>query len=128
MCERRGKPVNPVAVAHLEQLADITRGVTTLVDGERKSLLQVLQMVRRESSGRGQRLMEPFADREYGGMPAPKFFARCYAMRSALVHGHEKRPTAQDVRQVGSDLENLVGHAIAGRGIVDAVLGALPTA
>ncbi len=120
---------SPEAVAHLRELEAITKAATELENGDRESILQALQMMRRESVGRaGTKLMAPFADRNYGGMPAPRFFSKCYSVRSALVHGHQKRPIEQDVRETGAHLENLVGHLIAGRDIVDVILGALPTA
>lgn len=112
---------SPRALAQVRELEALCRA-SDLDQLERDALVGLLQNAKRESIGRaGLRLIEPFNDREYGGLPAKKFFSECYRMRSALVHGHTSRPTEQQVRVAGANLENLVGHVIAGRSLFNAV-------
>jgi hypothetical protein len=63
------------------------------------------------------------AGREYAKQDPVTFFKKFYGMRSALVHGHTRRPSRDDVSYAAAQLELLAGQLIAGRPFVDVVLG-----
>lgn len=76
---------------------------------EETSFRQTLLSLRTESISRaGQRLARSLDGRQYGGLPPVSFFKRCYDYRSALVHGHVRRPAMEEIRALLSPLEHFV--------------------
>ena len=57
----------------------------------------------------GRRLAEArFGDRIDNGLTAPRFFTRCYGVRSSLVHGSIPCPTFNQVNGAAGVLESFV--------------------
>ena len=103
-------------VEHVDGLIKATEEttfVTEEADGERRSLLGSLRLLRRESISRaGKRLAQRLGDREYMGERPEVFFAKCYEIRSRLVHGHVPRPARQDVDARAASLEVFVSDLL----------------
>lgn len=85
-----------------------------LTDVERNSMMGALRHLRNESIGSaGRRLTkERLAGRQYGDVPATRFFDHCYELRSRLVHSDQDRPTAEQVGPAAANLELLVSDLI----------------
>jgi hypothetical protein len=81
---------------------------------EKRSLVGGLRELRRESiSSAGRRLAaERLGERTYMEMPAAKFFAHCYDLRSRLVHGGEPRPSRQEVGSAAAALGVFVSELL----------------
>jgi hypothetical protein len=107
---------------HIDSLVALTEDAE--IEGEQKRNLQnALRSLERESArAAGRRLAARMAGRMYDNCDPETFFAQCYGLRSALVHGHAERPSVLDVGVKAAHLELLVGHLIAGRALVDDVL------
>ncbi len=62
-------------------------------------------------------------ERQYFERDAKRFFSECYSMRSALVHGNEKRPAWEIVNVAASHLQMMVGDLLGREllGVTDAV-------
>lgn len=95
--------------AFIEQVVSAELTVT-----ERNSLAGSLRWLRSESiRGAGRRLVaERLKERQYGGQSAESFFARCYDIRSRLVHGNDPREAVGEVRATVADLEVLVSDLL----------------
>ncbi len=108
--------------AHIDRLLEVTeKADLDAIDAG--SITNALRGLKRESiRSAGGRLASTMNGRTYGGLTPTQFFARCYAIRSALVHGAATRPARDDVGRTAAQLEVFVGHLIAGRTLVDAVL------
>jgi hypothetical protein len=75
------------SLAHVEHLIALTQAAD-LPDSERASLLGSLQWLRHQSIRQaGKALAATLGDRTYMDMTPSMFFARCYELRSRLVHG-----------------------------------------
>jgi hypothetical protein len=86
-----------------------------LTEGESQSLRSGLADLKRESIGQaGRRLAATLAPRTYGHEPPGEFFARCYRIRSRLVHGDDDRPDLAEVNALGPHLERLVADLLSG--------------
>jgi hypothetical protein len=111
--------------AHLAQLVATTRNADDIPQNERDALVGSLRGLQQESVGQaGRRLARSLGEREYMGESPPTFFARCYELRSALVHGHYPRPEPGEVGTRAANLEGFVGDLLGGP-LLDA---ATPTA
>jgi hypothetical protein len=102
------------AVRHLRALIEQTRASELTAD-EIASLANSLEeLAKRESVGRaGRRLARTLGDTEYmPGESPPEFFTRCYALRSALVHGEYPRPERDEVNARAAQLESFVGDLL----------------
>ncbi len=76
-------------------------------------MLGSLSWLRKQSISQAARsLASTLGDRLYMQESAPKFLARCYDLRSQLVHGHEQMPAFDEVNQRGAELERMVGDLI----------------
>jgi hypothetical protein len=77
------------------------------------SLLGSMNWMLNESIGQaGRRLVSILGSRKYHGMSPAKFFARCYDLRSTLVHGHLTRPEMMEVNVHASVLQMMVGELL----------------
>jgi hypothetical protein len=107
---------------HIDELVTITTDAP-LDSVQSQNLVNALRSLKNESVGvAGRRLVASLVGRKYAGQDVIPFFNRCYGMRSALVHGHTKRPTRDEVSLAAAHLELLAGQLIAGRHLVDVVL------
>lgn len=114
---------SPEVRQHIDALVATTRQSTDLDPAERDSLSNGLLNLKRESARRaGQRLMSSLTGRTYGGLDPLRFYKQCYDVRNALVHGRSDRPAREQVARLGAQLEQVVGHLIAGRSLLDDVL------
>lgn len=99
--------------AHVARLIDATRE-SALATDQVESLLTSLEWLKLESIGHaGRRLAGSLGGREYMAEPAPRFFTRCYELRSQLVHGYFPRPEPGEVGTRAASLEGFVGDLIA---------------
>lgn len=113
--------------SHIDRLIAITLEAS-LDPVQAENLTNALRSLKNESVGvAGRRLVASMDGRKYGGQDAVPFFKKCYGMRSALVHGHAKRPSRDEVSMAAAHLESLTGQLIAGRPLVNEVLGAGPS-
>jgi hypothetical protein len=106
---------SPRAVRYVDQFIDqIT--LSDLEESEKASLIGSLDYLRSESINQaGRRLVEALGGRKYGGVDAPKFFSRCYEVRSSLVHGKHPRPDLEEVDSLAADLELMVSDLLSGQ-------------
>ncbi len=110
------------SIDHLDRLIEIT-AASDLDRDESEKLRSALSGLKNESiTAAARRLASDLHGRLYDGMSPEEFFNHCYKIRSALVHGAPKRPSRDDVGRAAASLELFVGHLIAGRDVVDAVL------
>jgi len=108
MSKHRGAPAQAV----VDELVGVVKA-SSLDPSEKDSMCGALSWIRRESIGQAIRaLAATVGDRHYMGEPAQKFLARCYELRSQLVHGHAL-PNFDEVNHRGAQLERLVGDLIA---------------
>lgn len=99
---------------HVDALIRVTRNAE-LPEAEINSLLGSLRWLHTESIAKsGRALAATLEPRTYGGMSPSRFFTRCYAVRSALAHGHVPRPSRDEVNRLAAQLEGFVGDLIAG--------------
>jgi hypothetical protein len=102
-----------LAIAHLERLIATTRDAGDLPQPERDSLIGSLTTLKEESVRQaGRRLARTLGERKYMGESATTFFASCYELRSALVHGHFPRPDPGKVGTRAACLEGFVGDLL----------------
>lgn len=99
------------------ELISQTRG-SDLPRDEIDSIVGSLRWLENESIGQaGRRLAGLLGDRSYldeqDSESAEQFFTRSYALRSALVHGHEPRPTAEQIGYRAAHLEHFVADLLA---------------
>jgi hypothetical protein len=107
------EPRSAPAAAHVARLVDATRNADDIPQSEREALIGSLRGLEQESVGQaGRRLARSLGEREYMDEPAPTFFARCYEMRSSLVHGHYPRPESGEVGSRAAALEGFVGDLL----------------
>lgn len=119
------EPHSETVAAHLARLVATTRNADDIPQNERDALIGSLRGLQQESVGQaGRRLARSLGEREYMGESPPTFFARCYELRSALVHGHYPRPEPGEVGTRAANLEGFVGDLL-GWPLLDA---ATPTA
>ncbi len=80
-------PRTGASAAHVEGLISATKAAN-IPAADCNSMLGALQWLRNESiSAGGKRFIaERLGQKEYGGLPAPRFFADVYTKRSLLVH------------------------------------------
>jgi hypothetical protein len=107
-------PRAPEVVAHVDGLIRATNE-SSLPKSERDSIVGVLRWARRESIKRAGRrvVQERLGDRTYDGEPAPRFFSRCYDIRSNLVHGNLPRPSWGEVNALTAPLERFVSELLS---------------
>jgi hypothetical protein len=105
-------PRPPAAQRHAKLLLWLTRWNPWLSAEDRESMLSTLKWLEGESIGQGGRrvVTERVGQRKYGGIAAPKFFNRCYGLRSRLVHG--KNPSQAEITDVLAELEFLVSDLL----------------
>ena len=107
------QPRSPRVLALTETLAQAVEE-SDLSDSEKASVAGTLNWLRVESiTSAGRRLVQAHAGPTYGGKSADAFFVRCYAIRSALVHGHQDRLPAAEVGSLAGHLSLLVGDLLA---------------
>jgi hypothetical protein len=104
------------AVDHVNDMIRRTKEAETLSDAERQSICSSLAWLRSESIRHGAKRLvaEELGERRYMQMPAADFFARCYDIRSSVVHGADPPPTRMEVSTAAANLELLVAHLLAG--------------
>lgn len=106
------QPRDAQAQAVVDELVAVVEA-SGLPQSEKDSMRGALSGMRCESIGQAAKtLTATVGDRHYMGQSAPKFFARCYELRSQLVHGYAL-PDFDEVNQRGAELERLVGDLIA---------------
>ena len=105
-------PRLPAARRHAKLLMWLTRWNPWLSEQDRESMLGALKWLEDESIGQaGRRIVnERVGEHLYGGIPAPRFFSRCYGLRSRLVHG--KNPSQTEITDVLAELEFLVSDLL----------------
>jgi hypothetical protein len=109
------QPRPRASIEHVERLIALTRE-SDLPEREVDSLMGSLKWLKDESIGQaGKRLAGRLGERRYmdGNETPAQFFARCYALRSHLVHGHVPRPAEGDVGSRAASLEVFVGHLLS---------------
>lgn len=102
---------------HVAELIAQTR-VSNLPRAEIDSIVGSLGWLEGESIGQaGRRLAGCLGDRSYldeqDSESAEQFFTRSYALRSALVHGHDPRPTSEEIGYRAAHLEHFVTDLVA---------------
>ncbi|HEV7148663.1 MAG TPA: hypothetical protein VGN48_16850 [Pedococcus sp.] len=113
-----------VTIRHIDTLVDATREAEGLTTDDREPLMNGLRALKRESARRaGMALVESLRGRTYLGMSPDRLYKECYDLRNAIVHPRSARPSRDVVGRHGAVLETLVAHLIAGRALVDDVLG-----
>ena len=99
-------------LAHVDQVIELTK-TADLPRAEVKSLLGSLEWLRKESITRtGRTLARELDGRCYLGERPDKFFAKCYTIRSDLVHGNLPRPPLSDVQRRAEALRVFVGDLL----------------
>jgi hypothetical protein len=101
--------------AHVERLITETKQAG-LPKAEVSSLTGSLQYMLNESIGQaGRKLAARLGDRRYmDGAESPvQFFTKCYNLRSALVHGHDPRPSREIVGGRAAALERFVADLLS---------------
>ena len=102
-------------VSHVDNLIEITTKAR-LPSDQRASLLGSLRYMRQESIGQaGRRLALRLGERRYMELEAPRFFTKCYELRSSLVHGSHPRPDRVLIESYLPHLEQLVADLLAGK-------------
>jgi hypothetical protein len=107
------KPRRPKAVAHVEELIDLTRQ-SGLTAGEIDSLTGSMNWLKSESISRtGRDLVEGMLGGEqFGNMRAKDFFAHCYEVRSQLVHLGKQPSPDIDMGTLATELDRLVASLL----------------
>lgn len=122
------------ALAYREQRPDVaTDAIVKMMDmvkeidvddDMKRSLTSGLRDLQMESIGQAcRRLARSLGKRKYLNDPPERLLARCYTLRSRLVHGAIPRPDVDEVRICGANLDRLVGDLLAGvelRDFIDA--------
>lgn len=110
------RPRPPEVRQHVDELITLTRESDKLDQRQKDSLLGSLNWLHDESiSQAGRRLAEQrLGGRKYEQMTPPKFFTRCYSLRSKLVHGVVPPPTRSEVGTAAANLEVFVSHLLSG--------------
>lgn len=95
---------------HVQTLIDQTKNSEELTDEEKQSLMSQMGRLKEESIKQaGRRLSrDRLGARKYEGQSASDFFARCYDLRSSLVHGDWNTGLRQNCERVVSTLEIFV--------------------
>jgi hypothetical protein len=107
----RARP--PDVVEHVEGLIAATRQ-SDLPKNEKDSLVGSLRYQLLQSIGQaGRELATRLGDRQYMGDDPPRFFGKCYDLRSRLVHGGYPRPSRGDVDQHAAELELFVANLLS---------------
>ena len=99
------------------------RESSEISESERNSILGSLSWLLKESvSQAGRRFVTERLGKkeEYMEMECDKFFDHCYAIRSALIHGHEPFPTRSEVSAAAANLETLVADIITAEAMKNA--------
>jgi hypothetical protein len=100
-------------VTHVERLLALTREAR-LPTSETASLSGSLKWLKSESiSQAGRRLAKTLGARLYMEETPPRFFTRCYQIRSQLVHGGYPRLPMQTVNSRSAALEQFVGDLLS---------------
>jgi len=87
---------------------------------EKQRLLSAVSRLKVASFGQqGEQLALSLGDREYGGVPAVKFFKRCYAVRGRVTHGRARRSSQAELTELTAGLTGFVGDLLAGPNLVD---------
>ena len=115
------QPRPPAVLALVEQFVRTADQAVELDQADRASLIGSLKHLGRQSVGQvGRQLAQSLGDRHYmEGEPgqrretAAQFFTNAYTMRSNLVHGHEPRPTRDEVSVRGAHLTVFVADILA---------------
>lgn len=106
-------PRRDEARAHVNALIAATQK-SGLRKPEIDSMLGSLRWLRNESiTQAGKKLASQLGDRSYMEATAPKFFTKCYSLRSALLHGHEPRPSRDDVGAYAASLSHFVADLLS---------------
>jgi hypothetical protein len=108
-------PRTNVVRAHVKRLIAETKQAG-LPKSEAASLTGSLEHMLSESIGQaGRKLAAKLGDRRYmDGTESPvKFFTKCYDLRSALVHGHDPRPSRETVGGRAATLERFVADLLS---------------
>jgi len=61
----------------------------------------------------GQRLARKLEPNQYGGLAPVKFFKRCYALRSRLMHGQYPIPTQAELNNGAANLERFAANLLS---------------
>jgi hypothetical protein len=93
---------------HVDRIVADTRD-SGLPPEEVNSIVGSLETLHDESIGQaGRRLVSRVGQRKYMDEPPKQFFTECYTLRSRLVHGHDPRPTRDEVDSRAVSLELLM--------------------
>ena len=108
------KPRSAESQAHVTSMMEATRA-SGLSASEVQSICGTLQWLLNQSIGQaGRDLAGSLGLRDYLNGEAPeKFFTKCYAVRSRLVHGKHPVPAPGELGQLAAPLEHLIGELIA---------------
>ena len=102
------------AVAHGDALLDLTRKAEGLTQAEKDSMAGSLSWLKKESITQAGKTLagRRLGERTYSDKSAPSFFAHCYSLRSALVHGGTPYPSHADVNVTAAQLEVFVSDLL----------------
>jgi hypothetical protein len=118
------EPRSTVELEVIEAALALVGGSPVLSPEQRDGLRGVLNSGRRQSIGAtGRAYVSRLGDRLYGGYTAVNLFKKAYKVRSDLTHGNLPRPQPAEVGALAAPLEVLVAHLIAGRAMVDDLVG-----
>lgn len=103
--------------AAVQALVDDARAAAEALPADnpsRASLLTGIERLREESIGQAARRMIKalLGERQYDGLPAEKFFQRCYSVRSETLHDGHPSDEAVDFLALGNKLQPLIGDLI----------------
>lgn len=108
------KPRNELVRRCVDDLISLTQ-TAGLPANDTQSIIGSLRWLYTESIGQaGRRLASGLIPREYMGKHPVHFFTECYALRSALVHGHAERPKAGEVGSHAASLEVFLQDLLSG--------------
>ena len=98
----------------MESLIEKTE-LSDLEQREKDSVLGSLRWLKKESiSQAGKRLVAARlgAEARYQDLSPPEFFAKCYTLRSNLVHGNKPFPSFEEVGALSAPLEVFVSDLL----------------
>jgi hypothetical protein len=101
------------ALGLIEQWKEQARA-STLAPDDATSLINAMTFLRTESiSVTGQKLAAKLEPKQYSSLAPVKFFKRCYALRSRLMHGVHPIPTPAELGPAAANLERFVADLLA---------------
>lgn len=111
------QPRSPRAREIVDAAIAQARSSNTLGKDETNSLVGTLNHVLNESISRTCKLLVEnyLPEHEYDGTPAARFFARCYDLRSRVVHSIGEVPSSQEIANANAWLLRFVADLLSAR-------------